>query len=167
MYKYCEISRLRRGDGQTGAQILAKTILASGAEFPAAKATLFAGKVENLEYFSTMQQPADADLPAIREAIAELHEAIENLKEERLDNRASYEHRDLMDVLKLSLRSKVRPGEMLIWREAFRWKNDEGALPNHYEMKSLDELCEEFRYEVVHDFNHVAVVRRRRDELVV
>lgn len=167
MYKYCEITRLRRETGQTGMQILAKTVLASGGEFPAAKATLFGGKVENLEYFSTMQEPTDADLPAIREAIVELHQALDNVKEELLDNRASYEHRDLMDVLKITLRRKVRPGEMLIWREAFRWKNDEGVLPNHYEMYSLDELCESFRYEVVHDFTHVAVVRPRRAELVI
>ena len=71
----------------------------------------------------------------------------------------TYQYYGVMDALKDALRPNLREGEMLIWRDAFRWKNDDGVLPNHYEMFDLHQLCDDFGYELVHDFNHVAVVR--------
>ena len=70
----------------------------------------------------------------------------------------TYQVYEVMDALKIALRKHLKPNEMLIWRDAFRWKNDDGVLSNHYEMFDLCELCDDFGYTVVHDFNHVAVV---------
>ena len=64
-----------------------------------------------------------------------------------------------MEAVKTTLRPFVGPGEMLIWRAPFRWFNENGVLPNHFESHSLDDLCEEFGYEVVHEFFHAAVVK--------
>ncbi len=75
----------------------------------------------------------------------------------------TYQLYGVMDALKDALRPLVRPGEMLMWRDAFRWKNDEGVLPNHYECFSLEGLCIDHGYEVVHDFNHVAIVKLPRN----
>ena len=72
---------------------------------------------------------------------------------------ATYQYYDVMNALKDALREHLKDGDMLIWRDAFRWKNDDGVLSNHYECMSLSALCDDFGYEVVHDFQHVAVVR--------
>ena len=72
----------------------------------------------------------------------------------------THEQRDVMDAMKAALRPFVGPGEMLMWRSAFRWHNDQGVLPNHYESQDIDYLCEEFGYELVHDFCHLAIVKR-------
>lgn len=70
----------------------------------------------------------------------------------------TYQVYEVMDALKNALRKHLKPNEMLIWRDAFSWKNDDGVLSNHYEILDLCELCDDFGYTVVHDFNHVAVV---------
>lgn len=75
---------------------------------------------------------------------------------------ATYQHYGVMRSLVDVLRPHVGPGQMLLWRDAFRWRNDDGALPNHFECMSLHSLCEEFGYEVVHDFCHAAVVKMPR-----
>jgi hypothetical protein len=72
----------------------------------------------------------------------------------------TYQIYPVMEALKCALRSCLRAGEMLIWRDAWRW-NDVGVLSNHYESLDLSYLCECFGYEVVHDFRHVAIVRQR------
>ena len=71
----------------------------------------------------------------------------------------SHEIPSLMSSVQEALRPFAGPGEMLIWRAPFHWHNDNGVLPNHFESHSLDDLCEEFGYEVVHDFNHATIVR--------
>lgn len=72
----------------------------------------------------------------------------------------TYQMYGVMNALKDALRPHLKHGEMLMWRDAFRWHNDTGVLPNHYECMGLGQLCEDFGYEVVHDFRHVAVVVR-------
>jgi len=81
-------------------------------------------------------------------------------------NIPSYQYYDVMEALKSALRPYLNTGDMLIWRDAFRWENDEGVLSNHYEMFELPTLCADFGYEVVHDFRHVAVVRRTPSDKV-
>ena len=81
-----------------------------------------------------------------------------------LDSMPIYQIEPVMGAVKQALRPLVKNGEMLIWRDAYRWKCDEGALPNHYESLTLPCLCEDFGYEVVHDFHHIAIVRRRTSE---
>ena len=71
----------------------------------------------------------------------------------------SHENKALMEALKAALLPFVGPGEWLIWRAPFRWHNESGALANHFECLSLDDLCGEFGYEVVHDFQHLAIVK--------
>lgn len=74
-------------------------------------------------------------------------------------NIPTYQHYDVMKTLVDSLRPHLGDGEKIIWRDAFRWKDDQGVLSNHYEACSIEYLCEEFGYELIHNFNHVAVVR--------
>ena len=73
-----------------------------------------------------------------------------------------YEIVPVMEGLRSLLRTLVEPGEMLIYRDAFRWKDDEGrVLPNHYEMNPIEYLAEEFGYEIIRNFRHVAIVRKK------
>lgn len=77
-------------------------------------------------------------------------------------SRATHEETVMMDTLKAALRQFVKPGETLIWRAPFRWHDDRGVRSNHYECQSLDDLSETFGFEIVHDFQHVAVIRERK-----
>lgn len=60
------------------------------------------------------------------------------------------------------LRPLVQPGEKLIWREPFRWKDDNGVLSNHYEMFDLPTLCADFGYTVVIHMWHAAIVEDKK-----
>lgn len=73
----------------------------------------------------------------------------------------TYQEYDVMHMVREAARSLKGEGERVIYRDAFRWKNDadDSVLPNHYEMFSLKGLAAEFGFEVIHDFNHVAVVK--------
>jgi hypothetical protein len=77
-------------------------------------------------------------------------------------SRATHEETAMMDGLKAALRPFLKPGETLIWRAPFRWHDDSGVRSNHYECQSLDELRETFGFEIVHDFQHVAVIKERK-----
>lgn len=52
----------------------------------------------------------------------------------------------------------------MIWREPFRWHDDNGVLPNHYDGASLEYLAEEFGYDIDWGTNmhHAAIVRKTR-----
>jgi hypothetical protein len=75
----------------------------------------------------------------------------------------TYQHYDVMRIVRACCRMLAGPDDMVIYRDAFRWKNDanEHVMPNHYESQSLQYLAEEHGYEIVHDFRHVGVVRRK------
>ena len=70
-----------------------------------------------------------------------------------------HEREEVMRQIRQILRPLVRPGEMLIWREPWRWKNEHGALANHYESLDIEDLCLGFGYELVHHLTHLAIVR--------
>lgn len=69
------------------------------------------------------------------------------------------------------------PGvEFVIYRSAFRWKlynpmvgdetvwpNCDEVLNNHYDSMSLEQLAEDFGYEIAWEYNfkHVAIVRKK------
>lgn len=68
-----------------------------------------------------------------------------------------------------------KEGQFIIYRDAFRWKrhvkddgwlNDEShedeVLSNHYDSMELEQLAEDFGYEVEWAYNlkHVAIVRK-------
>ena len=75
----------------------------------------------------------------------------------------TYEDKELMQRMRAALRLQLNPGEMLIYRDAFRWKDDRNdwVLPSHYECNSIESLASEFEYDIVHNFNHLAIVRQR------
>lgn len=72
----------------------------------------------------------------------------------------TYQAYDSMQLVRQAARLLKGPGDRVIYRDAFRWKDDadDSVLPNHYEMFDLPELAVDFKFEVVHNFNHVAVV---------
>ena len=77
-------------------------------------------------------------------------------------SKVAYEDERLMSGVCDALRPLVNErDEMLVWRRPYRWHCDRGAIPNAYEMFELDELAEHLNMEVVHDFCHVGVLRRR------
>lgn len=60
------------------------------------------------------------------------------------------------------LRPYVKENQKVIWREAFRWHDDCGVLPNHYDSFSLRHLCADFGYDFDEEFNlnHAAIVTK-------
>jgi hypothetical protein len=74
----------------------------------------------------------------------------------------SYENESLMASVCNALRTVIDEStEMLVWRRPFRWHCDRGAIPNAYEMFSLEELADHLQMEVIHNFCHAGVLRRR------
>lgn len=73
----------------------------------------------------------------------------------------TYQQYDAMKLVRQAARLLAQPGDRVIYRDAFRWKDDatDHVLSNHYEMFSIKGLAAEFEFEVLHDFHHVAVVR--------
>jgi len=74
------------------------------------------------------------------------------------------------------LHTFCKDGEFVIFRDAFRWKKyipkeqqtnqwqeDGEVLSNHFEGMSLDQLAEDFNYDISweYDLHHVAIVRKR------
>jgi hypothetical protein len=87
----------------------------------------------------------------------------EDLQRQHLEAMPTYQRYDAIAHVRFAARLLKRDGEIVIYRDAFRWKDDatDSVLPNHYECQSLDYLAEEHGYVIVHDFHHVGVVRRK------
>lgn len=71
----------------------------------------------------------------------------------------AYEYAAVTDAIVDALRPILSAGEFIIRRCPFRWKTDDGVIPNGYEMFDADQICGECGWEIVHHYNHVAVVR--------
>lgn len=58
------------------------------------------------------------------------------------------------------LRPFLKPGQKVIWREPFRWFDDNGVLSNHYDGMSVANLAYDFGYDYDWElaFEHVAIV---------
>lgn len=58
------------------------------------------------------------------------------------------------------LRPFLKPGQKVIWREPFRWFDDNGVMSNHYDGQSLEYLAETWGYEIDWDYNmhHAAII---------
>jgi len=58
------------------------------------------------------------------------------------------------------LRPYLKEGQKVIWREAFRWQDDNGVLSNHYDGMELEQLADGFGYDWRYDMNfkHAAIV---------
>lgn len=69
--------------------------------------------------------------------------------------------KSLNALIAYQLRPFLKPGDKVIWREAFRWHDDNGVMPNHYDGMSVAGLADEFGYQFDWDFNmnHAAIVR--------
>ena len=74
-------------------------------------------------------------------------------------------HNDLVYMRKLVevIRERVCDGEFIIYRGPFRWRQDDGGegvvLPNHYDSYSLEQIADDNGYDIVEDYNRVAIVR--------
>ena len=82
-----------------------------------------------------------------------------NTQEDRFSSSYTYQNDPLMRAIRKAIRPHLKEGERLIWRDAFRWRDKNGILRNHYEMQDIEYIAETFGYEIVHDFNHFAVIR--------
>lgn len=60
-----------------------------------------------------------------------------------------------------SLRPFLCDGQKVIWREPFRWHDDNGVLSNHYEAMSIDSLADDFGYEVIVDMKDAAIIKQK------
>lgn len=58
------------------------------------------------------------------------------------------------------LRPFLKPGQKVIWREPFRWFDDNGVLSNHYDGMSVARLADDFGYDYDWElaFEHAAIV---------
>ena len=58
------------------------------------------------------------------------------------------------------LRTYLKLGQKVIWRESFRWHDDNGVLSNHYDGMELEQLSDDFGYDWRYDMNlkHAAIV---------
>ena len=70
-----------------------------------------------------------------------------------------YQNVNIRNALIKELEKILEKDEKIIWRDCFRWHDKDGVLSNHYEGHSIQYLCEEFNHELIHNFNHVAVIR--------
>jgi hypothetical protein len=75
-----------------------------------------------------------------------------------------YEYAAVRQAMRDALRPFVKPGERLIFRSQFRWFDDaapDAVLSNHFESMSIRHLAEDCGYEVLHDYTHLAIVRKK------
>lgn len=58
------------------------------------------------------------------------------------------------------LRPFLKPGQKVIWREPFRWFDDNGVLSNHYDSMNVASLADDFGYDYDWElaFEHAAIV---------
>jgi len=50
--------------------------------------------------------------------------------------------------------------EFVLYRGAFRWFNmDDEVMSNHYEGMSVEQIAEDFEYEIVYNAKHVAIFK--------
>lgn len=89
--------------------------------------------------------------------------AAEDLRRQHLEAMPTYQRYDAMAQVRFAARLLKREGEIVIYRDAFRWHDDAdtSVMSNHYECQDLAYLAEEHGYEIIHDFHHVGVVRRK------
>lgn len=54
----------------------------------------------------------------------------------------------------------LEAGEFVLYRNAFRWMNmEENVMSNHYESMSVEQIAEDFGYEVVYNAKHAAIFK--------
>lgn len=50
--------------------------------------------------------------------------------------------------------------EFVLYRGAFRWFNmDDTVMSNHYEGMSVEQIAEDFEYEIVYNAKHAAIFK--------
>lgn len=98
--------------------------------------------------------------------ITTLSEEIETLREQ-----IAAAHRPIGASVAEALKPFLLPGQKIIWREPFRWHDDEGVMPNHYEGMSVESLAESFGYRIVVNCELAAIIQleevRKSDEFDV
>lgn len=64
-----------------------------------------------------------------------------------------------MEVAK-TLQERCIGEEFVLYRNAFRWMNmDNEVMSNHYEGMSVEQLAEDFEYEIVYNAKHAAIFK--------
>lgn len=113
------------------------------------------------------------------EDVEQLYNALKKAHEEAVDfyERGLYWMRGLYRPVAKHLAKFCNEGEFVIYRDDFRWKRyheayywnedfqqwEDEVLSNHYNGMSLEQLAEDFGYEIDWDTNlhHVAIVRKK------
>lgn len=63
------------------------------------------------------------------------------------------------------LQSFCNEDEFVLYRDVFRWFNmDNEVMSNHYEGMSVEQLAEDFEYEVVYNAKHAAIFKLKGKE---
>jgi hypothetical protein len=82
--------------------------------------------------------------------------------------RLTYEEPGLVPAVVAALREFIREDEIIIWRCPFRWHRYEAGkehvIPNAYESHSLRHVCDDRSWTLVHDFEHIGIVKPRAEE---
>jgi hypothetical protein len=102
------------------------------------------------EQFDTLQ----ASHNAMEAVNLKLRAEIETLREQ-----IRTAHRPIGASVADALRPFLLSGQKIIWREPFRWHDDEGFMPNHYEGMSLEALADSFGYQIVVNCELAAIIQ--------
>lgn len=84
----------------------------------------------------------------------------------------TYENEARQRAVVAALSAHLEAGEFVVSRHPYRWMRHSGDGPwsvisNAYESCSIQQICADNRWDLVHDYGHVAVVRpaqEARDE---
>ena len=73
----------------------------------------------------------------------------------------TYQNYDVFNPIIKHLGSVCKEGEFVVWRNAFRWMTQDGVISNAYEMFSLTSIARDNNWDIIHNFNHVGIVKAR------
>jgi len=71
----------------------------------------------------------------------------------------TYEFTTVIDGIESILKKRLDDGEFVIKRRPYRWHKDDKVISNAYEGQSLETVCEDRKWEIIHNFHHIAVVK--------
>lgn len=96
----------------------------------------------------------NTELRGVQAANAKLIEEVETLREQIRTT-----HRPIGASVAEALKPFLLPGQKIIWREPFRWHDEEGFMPNHYEGMSIEALADSFGYQIVVNCELAAIIQ--------
>lgn len=108
---------------------------------------------ERYNALCTERDQIAVELRGVQAANAKLVEEIETLREQIRGS-----HRPIGSAVAEALKPFLIPGQKVIWREPFRWHDEEGFMPNHYEGMSIEAIAESFGYDIVVNCELAAII---------